>query len=521
MPRLRAPRRGVWIVAAATALVLTACTTGGKSPGPSDRTFDIAIGVDLDTVDPAQQTTTTVQNVVDYGVETLTKLDKNGQVKPDLATSWQTSNGGRVLTFHLRKGVKFADGTAFDAQAVKFNLDRLLDPKVKVPIRANYQVISKVTVVDPSTVRLDLKYPNPTLVNNLGITIAGIVSPASVKKDGNSYTNIVKPVGTGPYKFVSLKKGDQAVYEKNDGYWGRKPYYDKVVFHIVPEDNSREAMLKSGQADMIMNPPVADLQALGQDGKIDVLKAPSDRTVYVAFNNSKPPFDDKRVRQAFNYAVDKKSIAAKVLFGAVNVLDSPLASSVNGYCKAGSYPYDPKKAKQLLAQAGVKKLTVTFGTPTGRYLQDKQAAEAIAANLKDVGVTANVRTMDWPSYLAATQSSKAHSTFDMHLLGWAPGALDAPTQFQMFQKADWPPNGLATDYYTDPQVESLVAKGNKELDETKRNQMYCAAQKRIWSDAPWLFLWSQTLVLAYSNDVTGVSYVPNEKFDTVYAKPAK
>jgi peptide/nickel transport system substrate-binding protein len=169
----------------------------------------------------------------------------------------------------------------------------------------------------------------------------------------------------------------------------------------------------------------------------------------------------------------------------------------------------------------VKKLTVTFGTPTGRYLQDKQAAEAIAASLKDVGVTANVRTMDWPSYLAATQSPKAKSTFDMHLLGWAPGALDAPTQFQMFQKSNWPPSGLATDYYTDPQVESLVAKANKELDATKRKQMYCDAQKRIWSDAPWLFLWSQTLVLAYSKDVTGISYVPNEKFDTIYAKPAK
>lgn len=500
------------------ALLLASCTTSGGTGNGDGKTFTIGIGVDLDTVDPAQQTTTTVQNVIDYGLETLTSLDRQGKATPGLATSWETSESGKVLTLHLREGVKFHDGTPFDAKAVKFNLDRIRDPKVKVPIGGAFTVIEDAEVVDSSTVRLRLGFPDPTLVSNLGITTSAIISPTSATEEGNTYKNIVKPVGTGPYEFKTFEKGDKAVYEKYDDYWGKKPYYDTVVFNIIPEGNSREAVLQSGEAQMIMNPPVSDLEALDSDPDTDVLRAPSDRSIYVAFNNSKPPFDNVDVRRALNYAVDKKSIVENVLFNTVDVMDSPLAASLNDHCPVGGYEYNPEKAKQLLDKAGVENLSITFGTPSGRYLQDKQAAQAIASNLRDVGLEVNVRTTDFPSYLAAIVEKDG--PYDMHLLGWAPGALDAATQFQMFQKEQWPPTGLASDFYTNEKVESLIAEGNRELDDQKRGGLYCDAQKELWSDAPWLFLWSQNLILAYSHDVEGVSYVPNEKFDAVYAHPA-
>jgi ABC-type transport system substrate-binding protein len=508
---------------AVVALALSSCTTSDGQDAASGEedssTFTIGIGVDLDTVDPAQQTTTTVQNVVDYGVETLTDLDQEGEPQPGLATSWETSEDGKVFTLQLREGVTFHDGTPFDAEAVKFNLDRIRDPKITVPIGGAFTVIEEVEVVDEATVTLRLKYPDPSLANNLGITTAGIVSPTSATEEGNTYGNIVNPVGTGPYVFKSFRKGDKAVFEKYDDYWGEKPYYDTVEFKIIPEGNSREAVLRSGEAQMIMNPPVTDLEALESDPEIEVLTAPSDRAVFVAFNNSKPPFDEVKVRQALNYAVDKESIVKNVLFDTVDVMDSPLASTLNGYCSVGSYEYDPEKAKELLAEAGAEDLSVTFGTPSGRYLQDKQAAQAIASQLREVGVDATIRTTDWPSYLAGT--NEKDGPYDMHLLGWAPGALDAPTQFQMFQKEQWPPNGLATAFYTSEKAESLIAEGSQELDDEKRNKLYCEAQEQIWEEAPWLFLWSQTLVLAHSSDVAGISYIPNEKFDTVYAHPAE
>ena len=514
-------RAGGIAAAAAAAVLLASCTTSGDpggGDGGSGDTFTIGIGVDLDTVDPAQQTTTTVQNVIDYGLETLTSLDKEGMTQPGLATEWETSESGKELTLTLREGVTFHDGTPFNAEAVKFNLDRIRDPKITVPIGGAFEVINSVEVVDESTVRLDLEYPDPSLISNLAITTAAIISPASATEDGNSYENIVTPVGTGPYVFKSFQKGDKAVYDKYDDYWGEKPHYDSVVFSIIPEGNSREAVLRSGEADLIMNPPVTDLEALEQDPNLEVLKAPSDRAVFVAFNHTKPPFDDVNVRRALNYAIDKESVVENVLFDTVDVMDSPLAASLNGYCDVGSYDYDPEEAKRLLAEAGATNLSVTLGTPSGRYLQDKQAAQAIAANLADVGVEAKVRTTDWPSYLSGIVEKDG--PYDMHMLGWAPGALDAATQFQMFQKSAWPPAGLASAFYTNEKVESLVAAGNRELDDEKRSELYCEAQNQIWADAPWLFLWSQNLILAHSSDIEGITYVPNEKFDTVYAHPA-
>lgn len=518
-------RMATTALAAAGVLVLTSCTTGGNSDSSSadgaksGGTFNIGIGVDLDSLDPAQQTTTTVQNVLDYGLETLVKFDQDGKVIPGLAETWESSKDGKVLTLHLRKGVTFQDGTAFDATAAKFNLDRISGGKVKVPIGAAFTVVDSVEATDASTLAINLKYPDPNLLQNLGITTSAIVSPDSVTKDGNTFENISTPVGTGPYKFVKFQKGTQLTYKRYDDYWGKKPYYSGVAFQIIPEANSREAGLRSGQLQMIMNPPVTDLAALKATAGLATLKAPSDRSIFVAFNTAKAPFDNPKVREAFNYAINKEAIIKSVLFGTTSLMDSPLPSSLNGYCKVGEYAYDPAKAKKLLADAGAGDLSITFGAPTGRYLQDKQAAQAIATNLRAVGVKVKVSTMDWPSYQATMQDPKG--PFDMHMLGWAPGALDAPTQFQMFQKASWPPVGLATARYSNPTVETLLSEGAKELDKTKRDDQYCQAQKLIWADAPWMFLWSQTLSLAYQSDIAGISYTPNEKFNTVYAKPAK
>lgn len=519
--RRRAAGLRLLVLSLAGALTAASCTTGGGggTGRKADDTFDVAIGIDLDTVDPAQMTTTTVANVVDYSVETLTKLNRQGTVSPGLATSWQMSKDGRTLTLHLRDGVTFQDGARFDAKAVKWNLDRLLDPDVESPQRAPYTPIKSVDVVDGLTVRLNLSQPSPALPSALSASTAGIISPASVDKQGNSYKNIVHPVGTGPYSFQSFRSGDRVIFQRYDKYWGRKPFYRRVVFHITPEAATRESLLRAGQADMIVLPPVSDLKSLQQDPEVNVLLAPSDRTIFIALKTVEPPLDKPEVRQALNYAVDKQSLVKNVLFGAAEPLTAPMASPVQGYCRAGSYDYDPQKAKQMLAKAGVHNLSITLGTPTGRYLQDKQAANAIAGQLRDIGVKAQVQTTDWASYLAATDVPVKQQKYDTHVLGWAPAFLDASQQMLQFQSSQHPPNGLATSFYTNKQVDSLVAQANRETDQRKRDQLYCEALKMIWKDAPWIFLWVQKFPIAYSNDVTNVSYLPNEKFDAIYARP--
>lgn len=517
-PARRALIRSAVTLISAVALGVSANASAQKMPAPSpDATLTIGIGVDLDTVDPAQQTTTTVQNVIDYGLQTLVAFDTQGKIEPLLATSWNTSKDGLTITFNLRQGVKFHDGTPFNADAVVYSLDRLISGKVRVPIGAGFKSMQSIEAVDPGTVAIHLKHPDPNLIPNLSTTIASIFSPTSATKDGNTPTNIVHPVGTGPYQFTSWTKGSEVVYTRVEDYWGQKPYYKTVDFKIIPEANSREAGLLAGQIDIVMNPPVSDLASLSKNAAVKVLKAPSDRSVFVAINVTKPPFDNVKVRQALNYAVDKKAIIKNVMFDSVNLMDSPFPSSLTGYCKVGAYNYNPNEARKLLSEAGVKNLKVTLGSPTGRYIQDIQFAQAVSGYLRKVGIEASVRTMDWPSYVSAMLQKDG--PFDLHVLGWAPGALDGPTQLQMFTGASIPPKGLNTSFFSTPTIDKLAEESALNLDEASRNQQLCQIQKDVWQQAPWIFLWSQTLVLAYNSKITGVSYLPNEKFETMGVHP--
>ncbi len=483
-------------------------------------TFRAAVGVEPDTLDPVQMTTTTVANMVDYVVETLTFIDEKGEIRPGLAESWSASGDGKEYTLKLRKGVTFHDGTRLDAKAVKWNLDRLIDPNVKVPIRAPYP-IEKTDVVDPATVKVTLKRPSAPLIGALSWTTSAIISPASADKHGNEYKNITHPVGTGPYVFKERRKGESLTVTKYGKYWGKKPYYDTVVFRIVPEAATRESLLLAGQVDLIVLPPVADLPALGRNSAVKVLLAPSDRTIFIALNTTRAPFTDPRVRQALNYAVDKSAIINNVLFGAADPMDAPTASSLFGYCKQPAYEFNPAKAKQLLSAAGVQPGSkVSFIHPTGRYTQDKEVAQAVAGFLREVGLEAQLQTMDWPSYIRTilTTPDKGNTT-DLHFLGWAPAFLDAAQQMLQFLSSYHPPGGLATTFYKDTKVDEQIVAADSESNADKRKELYCEISKKVWSDAPWIFLYVQRYPIVHSAKVQGVGSIPNEKFYAVYARP--
>ena len=505
-------------------LLIVGSVVVGLPAGPASAagTFRVVVGVDPDSLDPAQMTTTTVANMVDYVVETLTFLDQDGKVRPMLAESWTVSPDGTQYTLKLRKGVAFHDGTPFDAKAVKWNLDRLKDPGVKVPIRAPYP-IKEVDAVDASTVKVTLTRPSAPFVGALSWTTAGIVSPASADKHGNEYKNIVHPVGTGPYVFKERRRGENLTVTLNDKYWGRKPTYDTVLFRIVPEAATRESLLLAGQVDLIILPPVADLPALQRNAAVKVLLAPSDRTIFMAFNTTKAPFTDQRVRQALNYAVDKSAIINSVLFGAADLMDAPTAPSLFGYCKQGAYEFNPAKAKQLLAAAGVKPGTkVSYIHPTGRYTQDKEVAQAVAGYLREVGLEPQLQTMDWPTYVKTitTPADKGNTT-EIHFLGWAPAFLDSAQQMLQFLSTYAPPAGLATSFYRDPKVDELIVAADSESKEDKRRELYCQIAKKVWADAPWIFMYVQRFPIVYSAKVRDVGSIPNEKFYAIYARPAQ
>src|SRR5690606_26208810 len=224
--------------------------------------------------------------------------------------------------------------------------------EVNVPRRGPYAPIESVEAVDDLHVRLHLSQPSPYMAGALTQSTAAIISPASVDVEGNSYTNITQLVGTGPYVFGSRSLGERIVVTRFDDYWGEAPFYEEVIFQIVPEATTRESLLLAGQVDMIILPPASDIPALDANPAVEVVFGPSNRTIFIVINTSKPGLDDPRVRQALNYAVDKQAIVDGILFGAADVMDAPMAESLFGYRSVGAYEYDPERARELLAEAG-------------------------------------------------------------------------------------------------------------------------------------------------------------------------
>jgi peptide/nickel transport system substrate-binding protein len=510
----------------AALLVLSGCGGGGGTSGPKQGDkLTIAIGVDPDYLDPMRQQTTTIQNIVSMVVETFVRVDENGKYQPLLATSWQTASDGMSWTFTLKSGVKFSDGTAFTAAAVKANFERILTPENLCPLCGPFRNVQTIDAVDDTHVKLNLKTPIAPLLGLMTEVTFGFLAPSTIAKGTDAYKDQEKPVGTGPYLYTGDRvKGDHVTLTRNDQYWGTKPSYKSQVFKIIPDATSREALIRSGGADVILLPPASDIPTLQKDPTLKVILAPGDRTIFLAFNQSSkgnPLLQKPEVRQALNYAVNKDQIIKSVLFGAASPMDAPMASSLFGYCKTGPYPYDPGKAKQMLAAAGASNLSIKFIAPTGRYIQDFQAAQAIANDLSAAGVKVDgPKTSDWPSYLGTINVPPADSTVDLHLLGWAPGFLDASQAMTQFQSSQWPKKGLATSYYKNPEVDTLLAKAGSESNPADRQKDYCAASRLIWNDAPWIFLWVQTFPVVTTAKVKGVLTIPNESFYTVYASPA-
>ncbi len=512
---------GLWVTLVLIGLVAAPPSNGQAQAVP--RTLKFAVGIDVDTLDPAAQTTTTVQNMIDYVFETLVGLDyKQNKILPLLATSWQEASDGLSITFKLRGDAKFQDGTPVNAEAVKFTFDRLLDPKVTVPQRFIVDGIKEVQTVDPLTVRLALSKPVPLLLRNLTATVAAIISPTAFRKIGAAnFTRDITDAGSGPYLFKEWARGTHLLLVRNPNYWGKKPIFEEVQFRVVPDAGVRETMILAGDVHVALLPPAPDVARIRSNPNLTLVEAPTDRTIFIVLNNQQGPFKDVRVRQAVNYAINKRAILASVLFDLGTVVDSPCPSSLFGYVpmQAGGWPFDTAKAKKLLAEAGFPNgFEATFITPTGRYIQDFQFAQAIASQLRNVGIRADVSTMEWPSYVAQITRPLASTKIEMAVLGWATPVLDCDgTLYGQFHSSQQPPGGLAPAFYKNAQVDQLLTDARTIANQDKRAALYKQAQTLIWNDAPWIFLWTQKWYVVTVKNLQGLAISPIEKWDAVYA----
>jgi len=473
----------------------------------------VGIGVDADTLDPAGQTTTAISNIIRLIAEPLFITAPNGTLIPVLADSYTISDNGTVYTIYLKKGIKFQDGEPFNAEAVKFTLERILDPSVKVPSRGNYLLIDHVEAVNETTVRIYLKKPFAPFLGVLAS--AYIVAPNATKQLGDKISTSPTGIGTGPYMFKEWVKGDHITLVANPNYWNGTPNFSEIVFKIVPDASTREAMLLSGQLDLIIQPPASDVASLSSRSDVKVQYVVSTREMYIGINTQYGPLSDVRVRQALNYAVDKEALIKSVLFGLGSPEDSILPSFSLGHISLGPYPYDPQKAKQLLAQAGYPNgFPVTLITPNGRYLFDSQVAEAVAQYLRDIGLQVAVRTYDWPTYVSTILAPLNSTQLQLFLLGWSPSVPDPYFYtFQLFHTSQFPPNGFNNFFYSSSEADRLLELGMTTTDPQLRAQIYANLSRIIWNDAPMIFLYYQAFVVAYRSSLSNVVLFPYEMVD--------
>ncbi|MCL4425518.1 MAG: ABC transporter substrate-binding protein [Firmicutes bacterium] len=327
-----------------------------KEGAKGEKVLIYARGADSVKLDPALPTDGESAKVMNNIYDNLVRYKPGStDVEPALAESWKVSDDGKVWTFNLRKNVKFHDGTPFNAEAVKFNIERQLPPKVTKEMAYadfTYGMIEKVEAVDANTVKITLKSPYAPFLANLAMGLAApMISPTAAKKYGENFSQ--NPVGTGPFIFVKWDKEQQIVLKANKAYWGGAPKVDRVIFKVVKENAVRANELLTGSADIIDGVDPNDVPRLQQDSNVRLLTAPGMNINYLGIRTDKKPFDDPRIRQAISMAINREAIVKSLYQDKAILANGPLPPNLFGYYKdLKPYSYDPEKAKALLKEAG-------------------------------------------------------------------------------------------------------------------------------------------------------------------------
>ncbi len=495
------------IVAILVSLLLVAVTVTGCGSKPNaSNSLTYAVGTDAKTLDP-QFVNDLPSAVAAMQIhETLVARDENMNLVPGLATEWSVSSDGKTWTFKLRKGVKFHDGTDFNADAVKYTLDRMLDKATASPRRSVVSMITGVKVVDASTVQITTDQPFGPFLAQLSTYNVAMMSPTAAKAAGvKGYGQ--KPVGTGPFKFKSWTPGEKLVLERNDSYWGTKPTIKELTFKVVPEDATRVMLLKTGDAQVVGGVPAFQIDDLKKDANITLIAKPGFRTIYVGMNNSQKPFDDPRVRQAVNYAIDREAIVKNLLRGQATIAVGPESTTIPGAAKTLQtvYTHDVAKAKQLLKDAGYPDgFKTVFHTPSGRYPMDQQVSEAIVGQLKEAGIQAELKVMDWGAYNDMLTKGTESRLF---LLGKGSPSADPDMTLSLSFGTKASMNQA---FYSNKQVDGLLADQRKETNADKRAQILQQIQDLVQKDAAWANLYYETITVGTRANVKGLQVLPNE-----------
>jgi peptide/nickel transport system substrate-binding protein len=536
----------VLVLVFALALVLAACGGGddggeGGAQGQTGGTVVFAASSDPKSLDPAFISDGESIRITNQLYEGLVATKPGGlEIVPALAESWTPSADGKSWSFKLRTGVKFHDGTDFNAEAVCFNFDRQYNFKGLAQSDAvSYYWVSvfggfsdKKTpslyagceATDPQTAVIKLSEPSSSFLAALSLSSFSIQSPKALQDNKadeiggtadsprfSSY-GLEHPTGTGPFKFSAFKAGDRTEIVRNDDYWGKKSTLDKVIFRTIADGAARRQALESGEIQGYDNVDPNDVDAL--KANYQVLQRPAFNIAYVGMNHSKPPLDNIKIRQAVAYALNREALLKAKYPPGSEVASNFMPPEVPGYNPdVTKYPYDPDKAKQLITESGVKNPTIEFWYPTDvsrPYMPDPAANfQAFKADLEKVGFKIVPKSAPWsPDYLDAYQAGKAQ----MYLIGWTGDFGDADNFVGVFFQTKKPEWG-----FDNPKIFGLLNDAERETDQAKREELYKQANAELANFVAGVPYAHTGPFLAFAKGVQG--YVPSpvttELFNTV------
>jgi peptide/nickel transport system substrate-binding protein len=505
---------------------LAGCGTNSSSDGDvlvfgrgnDSISLDAAVVTDGESI---KVTKNIYDTLVDYG-------DDNTDIEAALATKWTVSNDGLTYTFTLREGVKFHDGTDFNAEAVVYNFERWMSGEGEYYYYKSMfggfkgdagHVIKDVKATDKLTVEFTLTRPQAPFLKNLAMPVFGIASPTAIKKHGDKYGE--NPVGTGPFVFEEWKRKDTITLVKNEDYWMEGyPKLSKIIFQSIPDNQARLNALMKGSIDIMDGVTPSDVASIDGEEGYKTYFRPSMNVGYLGLNVERGPLKNKYVRQALNHAVDKEAIIKAFYEGQAKAAKNPMPPVIGGYNDdIDAYPYDLKKAKQLLAKGGYPNgfTMELWAMPVPRpYMPDgKKVAEAIQASFAKIGVNARIKSYDWATYLDKARQGEA----DSFLLGWTGDNGDADNfLYVLLDKDTIDSNNYAR--YSNNKVHSLLIKAQSNPNEKEREALYKQAQEIIHDDAPWIPLVHSTPAIGASDKVAGYTPHPtgSDKLTKVYFK---
>lgn len=480
----------------ATLLFITACTEGTSDEGSSDSNGSseekdsIVIGFEADAATLIANTD--VNYVTDALISNIYErlIDRDGQTGEyvgNLAEDWENVDD-HTWKITLKEDITFHNGAPFNADAVKYSIDFILDEANNSFYRSRWTNIDEVIVNSPTEVEIKTVEPFAGLIERIATDLL-IMEPGYMEEVGNEEA-AKNPVGTGPYQFDEWSRDNYLKLVAYEDYWQGEPSIKEVEFRIIPEMSSRLSAFLSGEIDLFKNLPVDSVEQIEQAEDGSAREVSSSRRNYVALNNlSEGPMQDVRVRQAMNYAINVDELLDNVLNGYGTKITGPLADIHDGYVETKEYEYDPDKAIELLKEAGYEpeELSLTLETPSGRYPMDSHVAQGIAAQLQKIGVELEIQVNEWGTHL---DRIKDRQVADMFILGWGP-SFDAQGTIEPLFLKDQPYSS-----FYDEELEAKITETNETFDLDERFEGYADIQHALVEQAAWVPLWQQADIYA-------------------------